>query len=523
MITKSPATTRREPLPRRVWLLPVWVTLVTGILAGCAVGRDFKRPAPPQIAGYTTQVLPSQTTSAPGHLGDVQHFVSGGAVQPTWWQGLGSAKLNSVVEQALQSSPTLEAAAATLRQATQTYEAQAGATQLPLADARLGAQRQGINSAAAGLPDGERVFNLYHASVNVSYSLDLFGGNRRALEALAAQADYQRFQLAGARLTLIGNVVTTAVTQAQLAAQIQASEAILADQEAQLAITRQRLALGAAARNDILALQTQVAQTRAGIPPLRSALDQTHHLLAVLTGQPPGAEVIAEFVLTDFTLPADLPVSVPSELVRQRPDIQASEALLHAANARHGVAVAKFYPQIALNGNLGSQALTTASLFGAGSLVWGLAGQVAQPLFRSGLRAETRAAEAGFDAAAANYRQTVLQALRNVADVLRALDHDAQGLSAQTAADASAQESLQSMRQQHALGAASYLQMLTAQQQAQGARINLIAAQARRLVDTAALYQAMGVGWLHDGALLAADHTSIPSMTGAIRAHPTTR
>jgi NodT family efflux transporter outer membrane factor (OMF) lipoprotein len=225
--------------------------------------------------------------------------------------------------------------------------------------------------------------------------------------------------------------------------------------------------------------------------------------------------------LSDFTLPADLPVIVPSELARQRPDIKAAEALLRAANAQYGVAVAKFYPQIALSGNLGSQALTTASLFDGGSLIWGLAGQLAQPLFRSGLRAETRAADAGFDAAAANYRQTVLQALRNVADVLRALDNHAQTLTAQTAADASAQESMQSMRQQYALGAASYLQVLIAQQQVQRTRISLSAAQAQRLLETVALYQAMGGGWSHDGAALAVNSTSDTFSSRMRQTHPT--
>lgn len=521
MITKSPANARHQPLPLRVWLLPVWAALGLGILAGCAVGRDYQRPASPQVAGYTTQALTAETALALGPLGGVQRFVRSEVVSATWWQGLGSAKLNSVVEQALQSSPTLAAAAATLRQASQTYAAQAGATRIPQANARLGAQRQGANNATAGLPDGERIYNLYQASVEVSYNFDLFGGNRRALEALAAQADYQRYQLAGARLTLVGNVVTTAVTQAQLAAQIQASEAILADQEAQLAITRQRVALGAAARNEVFALQTQVELTRAGIPPLRTALDQTHHLLAVLLGQAPGANASIPFNLSDFTLPADLPVIVPSELARQRPDIQASEALLRAANTQYGVAVAKFYPQIALSGNLGSQTLTTASLFDGGSLVWGLAGQLAQPLFRSGLRAETRAAAAGFDAAAANYRQTVLQALRNVADVLRALDNDAQTLAAQAAADASAQKSIQSMRQQYALGAASYLQVLIAQQQIQRTRISLSAAQAQRLLDTVALYQAMGGGWSHDGAVLAVNSRSDAFSSRMRQTHPT--
>jgi len=493
--------TRRCALPTRVLLQPVWLALCAGILAGCAVGPDFKRPEPPQVAGYTATVLPAQTASAPGSLGDAQRFVAGGVVPAAWWQELGSTKLNALIQQALQASPTLEAAEATLRQAQQTYEAQAGSTLYPQATGKLGGQRQSINSAPSGQPGGERTFNLYNASVGVSYNLDLFGGNRRALEALAAQADYQRYQFEGARLTLAANVVTTVILQAQLAGQIQASEIILTTQEEQLDITRRRLALGAASQNDVLALQIQLEQTRAGIPPLRNRLEQTNHLLAVLIGRPPGSGAMPQFALADFILPIELPLRVPSELARRRPDIQASEALLHAANAQYGAAVSKQYPRITLSADLGLQALTAASLFGSGSLVWGLAGQLAQPLFNGGLRAEARAAESGFDAVAANYRQTVLQALRNVADVLRALDNDAQTLAAQAAADASAQESLQLMRQQYALGAVSYLQLLIAQQQAQQTGINLIAARAQRLANTVALYQSMGGGWSQDANL----------------------
>ncbi|MCK9364184.1 MAG: efflux transporter outer membrane subunit [Syntrophales bacterium] len=494
---KTPSRTR----PMGALLRPACLVLCAGILAGCVVGPDFQRPEPPPVSGYTATALPVQTASAPGSLGDAQRFVAGGAIPAAWWQELGSEKLNELVQQALQSSPTLEAAKATLRQAQRTYEAQAGSSLYPQATGKLGGQRQNINNAPSGQEGGERTFDLYNTSVGVSYNLDLFGGNRRALEALAAQADYQRYQLEGARLTLAANVVTTVILQAQLAVQIQASETILTTQEAQLALTRRRLALGAASQNDVLPLQIQLEQIRAGIPPLRNRLEQTNHLLAMLIGRPPGSTAMPQFALADFILPTELPLRVPSELARRRPDIQASEALLHAANAQYGVAVSKQYPRITLSADLGFQALTAASLFGSGSLVWGLAGQLAQPLFNGGLRAEVRAAESGFDAVAANYRQTVLQALRNVADVLRALDNDAQTLAAQAAADASAQESLQLMRKQYALGAVSYLQLLIAQQQAQQTAIALIAARAQRLADTVALYQSMGGGWSHDEAI----------------------
>lgn len=485
----------RRAEPGGAWLRPACLALCAGILAGCAVAPDFRRPEPPQVAGYTAAVPPGRTAEAPGILGGAQRFVAGGAVPSAWWQELGSARLNGLIGQALETSPTLEAAAATLRQAQQTHEAQAGSTLYPQVTGRLGAQRQHTNSTASGQDGPERTFTLHNAGVGVSYNLDLFGANRRALEALAAQADFQRYQLEGARLTLAANVATAVILQAQLAAQIAANEDILATQGEQLDTVRRRLALGAGTRNDVLALQIQLEQTRAGIPPLRNRLDQTNHLLAILIGLPPGSGAIPQFALAEFTLPPELPLRVPSELARRRPDIQASEALLHAAHAQYGAAVSRLYPRLTLSADLGFQALTAAALFGSGSLVWGLAGQLAQPLYNAGLRSEAGAAEAGFDAAAANYRQTVLQALRNVADVLRALDNDAQTLAAQAAADASAQASLRLIRQQYALGAVSYLQLLIAQQQAQQTAMGLIAARAQRLADTVALYQSMGGGW----------------------------
>jgi NodT family efflux transporter outer membrane factor (OMF) lipoprotein len=475
-----------------------WILLSSAALGGCsAVGPDFRTPAAPAVTGYTRGQQPADTVTTPVELGGKQSFAANQAVANDWWKAFGSAKLDDLVQQALNNSPTLASAEATLRQAQQTYAAQAGSTLYPTVDAKLGASRNQINAAGRGQSGNtQTLYNLYNAGVNVNYTLDLFGGNRRALEALAAQADYQRYQLAGARLTLAGNVVTTAFGQAQLAAQITATEIILKAQEDQLEITRKRLELGATAKADVLTLQTQVEQTRASLPPLRNKLEQADHLLAVLLGQAPAEVDIPRFALSDFALPGNLPVVVPSELVRQRPDIQASTALLHAATAQYGVAVANMYPQITLSASLGKQALTTGALFGPGSLIWNVAGQLAQPLFNAGLGAASNAAEANLQAAGANYRETVLQALRNVADALRQLEFDAQTLQADATADTSAQESLALLEQQYKLGAASYLQLLTAQQQAQQTRIGLIAAQAARLADTAALYQAMGGGAL---------------------------
>ena len=469
-------------------------SVLAGLLAGCAAGPDFERPASPDVPSYTQAPLPEQTASASTNLGNTQHFSMGASVNAQWWHSLGSEKLDALVEQAFQASPTLAKAKATLRQAQEIYSAKAGATLIPQIDGNLGALRQRTNPSALGQSGDAREFSLYNASIGAHYQLDLAGGNRRALEALAARADYQRYELEGARLTLAANVVTTAITQARLAGQIQSTDSILQAMDEQLRITQERVRLGQAAPYEVLALQTEVEQTRAGMPLLRKQFQQNEHLLAVLTGQAPGAGGLPTFTMAEFTVPSDLPVVLPSELVRRRPDIQAAEALLHAANAEYGVAVAKLYPQFNISASLGSQALTSGALFGGGSAVWILVGQLTQPLFNPGLPAEKRAALAAFDAAAANYQYVVLESLRNVADVLRAVENDAQSLSALAVADTAAQGSLESVQTQYKFGASSYVQLLIAQKQAQQTRISLIAAQAQRLADSAALYQSMGGG-----------------------------
>lgn len=469
--------------------------LLAGLLTGCTVGPDFTRPEPPEASRYTLAPLPAQTVSAKTPLGEAQQFRLSEDVDAQWWKKLGSPRLDALIEQAFESSPTLAAARATLRQAQELHSAQAGATLYPQVDAGLGAERQRMSPGALGQTGDAREFSLYNASVGVHYQLDLAGGNRRALEALAARTDYSRYELDGARLTLAANIATTAILRARLAAQISATQAMIDAQEEQITTTQARVRLGQATPDELLSLQAQAEQTRAELPLLRKQLDQSEHLLATLSGQAPGSAEVPGFMLDEFKLPVDLPMVLPSELVRRRPDIQAAEALLHAANADYGVAVAKLYPQINLSANLASQALTTGALFGGGSAVWSVLGQLTQPLFNPGLPAEKRASLAALEAAAAKYQGVVLDALRNVADTLRALDHDAQTLASLATADTYAQSSLESVKRQYALGTVDYTQLLIAQQQAQRSRIGLVAAQAQRLVDSAALFQAMGGGY----------------------------
>ena len=484
---------RETPMNAPFYALITSVVTIS-LLTGCTVGPDFTSPAKPDVATYTTTPLPANTANAPTALGEAQHFTESRGINPQWWQELGSARLDGLVLNALKASPTLAQAQATLNQAEELYAARAGSSLYPQVAANLGAQQQRFSPSTSGLPGDAREFSLYNAGVGINYTLDLTGGNRRALEALAARIDYQRYQLAGARLNLVARIVTTAISQATLYEQIQATKDILHAQEEQLELTKERVRLGQAAADEVSALQTPVEQTRATIPLLSTQLQQNEHLLAVLAGRAPGAGSLPAFTLAEFTLPTNLPLVVPSELVHSRPDIQAAEALLHTANAEYGVAIARLYPQVNLSADLGLLSLTTDTLFSGSSTVWGLVGQITQPLFNPGLPAEKRAALAGFDAAAANYQNVVLEALRNVADVLRALENNAQRLGALAAADIAAQESFDSVQHRYDLGAADYVQLLIAQQQVQQTRLNLIEGQARRLADSAALYQAMGGG-----------------------------
>jgi NodT family efflux transporter outer membrane factor (OMF) lipoprotein len=466
--------------------------------SGCAVGPDYRRPeAPAESMPYTAKPLPEETAAAPVTGGSAQRFVAGQEIPERWWELFQSEALDRWIRRALSDNPTLSAAEAALRQAQEVRQARYGAL-LPSVNGMANASRQRITGASVGY-SGQSLspYTLYLASVDVSYNLDLFGGTRRDLEALQAQIDYQRFQLEGAYLSLTSNIVTAAVQEAALRGQLRATKDILRSEEEQLTLVEKQFHVGVVSHVDVLAQRSQVAQTRAILPPLEKRLAQNRHLLAVLAGRFPGeAPDLPEFELDGLRLPEDLPVSLPSSLVRQRPDIRSSEELLHAASAAVGVATANLYPQITLTGRYGSSAADLNGLFGAGSSFWSIGAGLVQPIFRGGtLRAERRAAVAAFDEAAAQYRETVLQAFRNVADVLRALQHDADALKAQTDAETAASDTLALAKERYRLGAASYLTVLDAERRYQQARILLVDAQAARFADTAALFQALGGGW----------------------------
>lgn len=484
---------------KRLILFRNAIVPVVGVLglAACAVGPNFKRPDAPSVQDYTATRLPEQTAAGSGTAGSAQRFASGQDIPAQWWRLFHSKDMDQVIRRALADNPTLAAAQATLRVAQENVRAQTGGALFPSVDGQVSARRQKTSGASFGQPGApSNLFNLYNASVSVSYALDFFGGARRELEALESQVDYEHYQLEGAYLTLTSNIITTAVKEASLRGQIRATREILDAQEKQLGMVERQFELGAVTRSDLLAQRTQVSQTRAGLAPLELELERTRHQLAVWSGQLPAEAALPEFELDAIDLPEELPVSLPSSLVRQRPDVLASEALLHQASAEIGVATAALFPQITLNGSYGSETSRSHDLLTGGTNVWSLGAGLLQPLFHGGeLTARRRAARFAYKQAAARYRETVLQSFQNVADVLRALESDANALKAQAEAEAAAREGLDLTQKQFELGAVSYLSLLNAERQHQQARVGLIQAQALRYADTAALFQALGGGW----------------------------
>lgn len=477
------------------------VTLTAAaFLAACVVGPDYRAPEAPASGAYTERPQPERTEAAPVRGGEAQRFEVGVEISADWWKLFGSAALDELIRTALAGHPTLDAAQATLRQAQENLNAQY-AVLYPSVDASLSARRQRTSGATFGNPSlPANVFNLYNASVNVSYSIDVAGGARRELEALQAGIEFQRFQIEAAYLSLTSNIATTAFREASLREQIRATREIVEAQERQLQLVEKQFALGAISRSDVLGQRSQLAQTRANLPPLEKALAQTRNQLAVLVGKFPGEAGLPELDLAAFQLPQTLPVSLPSDLVRQRPDIRAAEAILHQTNARIGVAQALMFPQLTLSGSYGTAATSPGNLFDPGTQLWNIGANLLQPIFHAGqLQARKRGAVAAYDQAFAQYRQTVLGAFQNVADVLLALEFDAVALKAQAEAEAAARESLEVTRMQLQFGAANYLALFNAQRQYEQARIGLAQAQAARYADTAALFQALGGGWWKRG------------------------
>jgi NodT family efflux transporter outer membrane factor (OMF) lipoprotein len=467
------------------------------LLSGCEVGPDFHRPDAPKQADYTSAPLQPQTAATAVLGGEAQRFAPGGDLSGAWWTLFRSRPLNDLIDQALRANPDLQAAQAALREANENVYAGQGAF-FPQLGANAQLARERISGAEFGEPSLDETFSLTTAGLNVSYAPDVFGGTRRQVESLAAQAEYQRFQLEATYLTLTSNLVVAAVQEASLRGQIDATRDIIRLETSQLNVVRRQFALGGAAKSDVLSQQATLSATDATLPPLEKQLAQTRDQLTALLGRFPNQEPAAQFDLASLQLPTELPLSLPSQLVEQRPDIRAAEATLHAANANVGVAIANQLPSFSITGQYGTEALGFTNLFTPATAVWTIAGGITQTLFDGGtLLHKKRAAVAAFNEAAAQYRSTVIKAFQNVADALRALQADAAALRAQAVAEETAGASLDLARSQFALGAITYVTLADAQRTYQQARINLVQAQGSRYADTAALFQALGGGWWH--------------------------
>ena len=469
-------------------------TVIVTLLAGCTMGPNFLRPKPPAADSITAQPLPPKTESAQVAGGGAQEFVRAMDIPGQWWTLFHSDALNKLIDEALHANPSLQAAQASLRQARENLYAENGAL-LPSVSVGGGITREKEPAALTGF-NVSPVFTLYNASVTASYNFDLWGGTKRQIESLAAQAEVQRFQVEAAYLTLTSNVVTAAVTEASLRAQIQATEDIIGAEEEALTVLRNQFNLGGTSRSDVLLQEAQVAQARATLPLLRNQLTQARNQLAALAGRLPANEDKDAFELASLQLPVQLPVTLPSKLVEQRPDVRAAEEQLHAASAGIGVARAAQFPIFGISGQLGTDALQVNKLFGMPALLASLGANASETVFDGdALYHKKQAAIAAYDAADANYRTIVIQAFQNVANALRALEFDAQALRSQLVAEQSAADSLSIARSQYQNGAITYIVLLNAEQQYQTARINLVKAQATRYADTAALFQALGGGW----------------------------
>ncbi len=473
----------------------VRTVFLAAILGGCMVGPDFHTPPAPASTRFTEAPVPGRTASADAPGGAAQTLVQGRDIPGDWWQVFHSPRITALVTEALKANPDVAAAQSTLLQARESARAEIGAL-MPQVSGSAQAQRARISLAGFGLGSGSASYTLYTPAVNVSYALDVFGGIRRQVEQLQAQAEFQQFQLEATYLTLAANVVVAAITEASLQAQIDSTQEIVkADNEA-LNLTRQRFQLGGVSQVDVLQQQSLVDAQVATLPGLRKQLQQTRNQLAVYLGGHPDQYNSPGLDLDTLALPGELPVSLPSKLVEQRPDIRAYAAMLHSATAAVGVATANMLPQLSLTGSYGLEASTIPNLFTPSGIIWSIAGTIAQPIFEGGtLTAQKRAAKAAMDVAAAQYSSTVNVAFQNVANALVAIERDAETLQAVLAAQKTAAASLALARSQYQAGAGTYLNVLTAEQSDFSSRLNLVAARAARFTDTVALFQALGGGW----------------------------
>jgi NodT family efflux transporter outer membrane factor (OMF) lipoprotein len=488
------------------------------LAAGCALGPRYQRPVAPPAADYAPAPLPPTSASAQIHGGEAQHMISGLDVPFKWWELFKSPALDALVERAFKKNPTIASAQAALVQAQELVYAQRGyffpafgagynfaRTKVAgnfTVDDSPGTQGNGDNLNPPLLdlqhtPHTEPLFYNFHtAELTVGFVPDVFGANSRQVESLAAQTQAQRFALEATYITLASNVVAAAIQEASLRAQIAATQQIIDADEKSLRILRDQLRLGFAMRIDVAAQETALAQAKATLPPLEEQFEQTRDLLRALVGNLPNQDLPETFEFDALQLPLDLPLSLPAKIIEQRPDVQAAEAQLHAANAQVGVAVAAMLPQLSITGANGGNADEFAWMFRHGGPFWNLVGNLTQPLFEGGtLLHRRRAADDALKQAASQYQSSVLTAYQNIADSLHSLLSDADALAADVRAENAAQVTYELTQRQMEIGYVNYLALLNAEATYQQTLLLRVQAQAMRFGDTVALFQSLGGGW----------------------------
>jgi NodT family efflux transporter outer membrane factor (OMF) lipoprotein len=478
-------------------LLQLTACAVVTCLTACAVGPDFLPPPAGPTRHYSSGTDPVATVSAEGV---VQHLSLAAELPADWWRLFGNAQIDALVRDGLTASPTIAAAEANLRAAQNSLRAGQGIF-FPQVSASAGASREHPSPGATTAPLSEGVFNLFTLSASVSYALDLWGGERRTVEGLGAASDYQRNVARAAALTLSANIVTSAIALIAYDAEIAATLDIIGLERDQVRLAALQVAAGRLALAGVLALQSQLSATEAGLPALLQRRAQIGHLLAVLCGHAPSDAIAPHLGFDDLTLPQTLPLSLPAELIRQRPDILQAEAALHAASAAIGVATAALLPSVSLDGSFGVANGATAGLITAKNQVWSFGAGLATPIFHGGsLWYQREAAKDAYDASLATYRQTVLAAFEQVADTLRALEHDAEALSFAETGLTTAERALALVRVNVRAGTASYSDLLIADALVHQARLSQIALRAARYQDSVSLFAALGGGWWNDSS-----------------------
>lgn len=486
-------TSKRTP-PRRSLRRHAIGIAAASALASCAVGPNFHPPKPPDTSSYLHPT--SDTAPVQAEKQDLQSVSEGAELAGEWWQLFHSPQLDEWVRTSIAASPTLMAANAALAQAREEVTVARGAF-LPSVNATAGAQRSGAGAVRSN--GSGATANLYSIGVSTSYSLDIFGGTRRAVEQQQALADFQRNQLAAAYLTLTGSVVNEVLIIASTRLQIATAEELIASDRKNLALTQREFAVGVVPRSDLLTADSQLAADLTQLPALHKQLDQAYDALAVLAGRVPSESQVQPFDIDQFTLPRDIPLSLPARLVRQRPDVLAAEMQLHAASAAIGVAVAQEFPDISLSASITREALRTADLFHQFNTLWGAGGSLTQPIFKGGaLRAQVRATRDAFRAATATYQTVVLEALGQVADDLWALQYDAQTLTVDRHSMEVALQALKLQQQSYAVGTTTVLNLIAAERSYAQARLGYVSARVQQFSDSASLLTALGGGWWND-------------------------